>query len=204
MHMLHKQILLTQPLCQMGMQTKHFCKHLPKTTTCSSSFTYYCQICARNKPASKCHICQLVHVYMWDNYQYIYLIWTQCHQQCHHNMYTFHIIDICPWTNTVTTLSLKKYCNSYLPCSCCIYANKNNALKCHIYASHANYFMCISETTMSVYMLHINSLQSTMWPGTLVYIYFTLLAYAPKHICLPHCTYMYHCTTTIVYIHTPN
>ena len=29
---------------------------------------------------------------------------------------------------------------------------------------------CIHETAMSVYMPHMNLLQSTMWPGTLVYI----------------------------------
>ena len=33
------------------------------------------------------------------------------------------------------------------------------------------------ETTMSVYMPHINSMQSTMIPRTLVYTHFTLLAY---------------------------
>ena len=31
-------------------------------------------------------------------------------------------------------------------------------------------------------------------------IHFTLLAYAPEKICLPHCTYMSHCTTIIIYI----
>ena len=39
----------------------------------------------------------------------------------------------------------------------------------------------------------MNSLQSTLSPQELVYIYFTLftlLAYAPKHICLSHQTFV--------------
>ena len=43
---------------------------------------------------------------------------------------------------------------------------------------------------MSIYMPHINSLQSTMWSGTLVYIHLTLLAYASEQIFLQHCTYV--------------
>ena len=46
----------------------------------------------------------------------------------------------------------------------------------------------------------MSSLQSIMWPGALVYIDFTLLAYAPEQICLPHCADMFHCTTSVVYI----
>ena len=37
-----------------------------------------------------------------------------------------------------------------------------------------------------------------------IYIHFTLMVYAPEQICLPHCTYMYHCTATVVYIKTPH
>ena len=47
------------------------------------------------------------------------------------------------------------------------------------------------DATMSVYVPHMHSLQSTMWPETLVYIHFTLLAYAPQQMCLPlhvYCT----------------
>ena len=33
-------------------------------------------------------------------------------------------------------------------------------------------------------------------------IHFTLLAYAPEQMCLWHCTYMIHCTTTVVFIET--
>ena len=51
-----------------------------------------------------------------------------------------------------------------------------------------------------VYIPHMNSLQSTMSPGTLIYIHFTLLAYAPKQICLLNHTHMSHFTTTVVYI----
>ena len=37
-----------------------------------------------------------------------------------------------------------------------------------------------------------------MWPGTLVYINFTLLAYAPEQICLPHCTYISNYISTVM------
>ena len=36
---------------------------------------------------------------------------------------------------------------------------------------------------LSVYMPHMNPLQSTMWPGTLIYIHFILLEFASEQIC---------------------
>ena len=60
----------------------------------------------------------------------------------------------------------------------------------------------ISDNFIWVYKLHMNSLQSTVWPGTLVYIHFILLESTPEQICLLHCTYMSHCTSTVVYIQT--
>ena len=48
-----------------------------------------------------------------------------------------------------------------------------------------------------------NSLESTLWPGALVCIAFTLMAYTSEHICLPHCTCMSHCTATILYVIEP-
>ena len=50
----------------------------------------------------------------------------------------------------------------------------------------------------------MNSMQLIMWPEALVYIYFSLLPYAPEQICLPHCIYMSHCTSAVVYIQTPH
>ena len=61
--------------------------------------------------------------------------------------------------------------------------------------------MCTYET-LSVYMPHMNLLQSTMWLGTLVYIHVTLLKHASEKICLPHHTYICHWTTTMVSIQT--
>ena len=46
------------------------------------------------------------------------------------------------------------------------------------HATHTRYFMCRYETPMSVYITHMNSLQSIMWPPALVYIHFRLLACA--------------------------
>ena len=44
---------------------------------------------------------------------------------------------------------------------------------------------------MSVDMLHMSSLQLTMWPGALLHILFTLFPYAHIQTCLPHNTYIY-------------
>ena len=52
---------------------------------------------------------------------------------------------------------------------------------------------------MTQHMPHINPMHTAMWPGTELYIHFTL-AYDPQWICLPHHTNMSHCTTTMAYI----
>ena len=53
---------------------------------------------------------------------------------------------------------------------------------------------------MSFYIFHMNSLQSTVQPGALLYIQFTLLAHAPEQTCLPHLICMSSITNTILYI----
>ena len=50
----------------------------------------------------------------------------------------------------------------------------------------------------------MNSMQLTMWSQVLVYKHLTLVAYDPEQVCLPHCIYMSHCTTIVVYIYTPH
>ena len=45
--------------------------------------------------------------------------------------------------------------------------------------------------------MHMNSLQSTMLPEALLYNHFTLLAYAPAQVYLPHCTCLSHSMSTI-------
>ena len=62
--------------------------------------------------------------------------------------------------------------------------------------------MCRYEAIMSVYKPHMNSLQWKMWPGALVHMHSTLLAYTPEQICLPYYTCMSQCTLSMVYIHT--
>ena len=88
-------------------------------------------------------------------------------------------------------------CNSYFTCYCHVYVYNKYAYQCHISKSvYAHY------TTMSVYMCHMDSLQSTMRQQTLIYIYFTLLAYIPEQICLPHYTCMSICSFAVVFIYT--
>ena len=65
---------------------------------------------------------------------------------------------------------------------------------------HVQISLCAHHIATSVSTPHISSLQSTMSPGTMVYIHLTLLANAPEQKCLPHCAYVYHCTATVVNI----
>ena len=95
-------------------------------------------------------------------------------------IHTFHITEICPWTNMpnciahicpTTLLLYSTYrlhitshihqksitSNNYLPYYC----------KCQIYVICQNYVTCINVGSMPLYMTYINSLALTMWPGTL-------------------------------------
>ena len=55
---------------------------------------------------------------------------------------------------------------------------------------HMQISSCAHETTMSVYMTHMNSLQSTVLPQALVYLHFTVLIYAPEQIYAYHIVYV--------------
>ena len=117
---------------------------------------------------------------------YIYLIWTHCNQHCHRkhwytyishhwhmslNIYACHIRQVCPTTlavglyvdPTVLHIQVKQTMNwNLIYHTISIYVPaKNGPLKWHIYTTHANYCMCTYETTMSVYLPHMNSMQST-------------------------------------------
>ena len=64
--------------------------------------------------------------------------------------------------------------------------------------------MCRYQTTMSVFMPHINSMQSNYATANTGIHSHTLLVYIPEQICLQHCTYTSHCSSTVVYIQTPH
>ena len=53
-----------------------------------------------------------------------------------------------------------------LPYMCHLQICPSNAT----YALYVNFFMCIYETTVLVYMSRMNPVQSTIWPGELIYI----------------------------------
>ena len=129
-------------------------------------------------------------------------------------IHTFHNIGICLWINMPVTspkyIPLNKYCSLPVDPHYCIYKKtgtfiyhaittylpKSNVfLKCHISAKllHDTY-----ENAMLVYRAQINSMQSIMWPDTLVYIHFILLAYALEQIQLPHCSHVSYCTSVLV------
>ena len=54
-------------------------------------------------------------------------------------------------------------------------------------STQVNYFLCWNETTVSVYLHHMDSMQWIMWSWSLGCIDSTWMAYAPEQICLPHC-----------------
>ena len=70
--------------------------------------------------------------------------------------------------------------------------------------------MCQYETIMPVYITHMNSLQSTVQLGALLYIHLTLLAYTHTFhtigICpwtnMPATLYMSHHINTVIYMQT--
>ena len=53
------------------------------------------------------------------------------------------------------------------------------SLKFHIYATYANYFMCSCQATISLYITHMSSMQSTVQPGMLLHICVTF-----THVCM--------------------
>ena len=69
---------------------------------------------------------------------------------------------------------------------------------CPSNAMYANEFICRYETTMSVYMPHLNSVQSIMLPDVLAYI--SYYWYVSEQVSLPYYIYMSRCTATVVYI----
>ena len=120
-----------------------------------------------------------------------------------HHTYRSHCTNTLGlWTlHSTAHISKKKQTATfnYQAITICL-STPNMPLKCHIYATCTNYFMCRNERTMSVYIPHMNSQQLIMWPKALVCIHFNILVYAPEEICMLHCRYMSHCTSSVVYI----
>ena len=57
---------------------------------------------------------------------------------------------------------------------------------------------------MSMYISHMNSMQSTILPQAMVYMNFTSLTYDPEQIFLPNCKCVSHCANNEVCIWTPD
>ena len=139
-----------------------------------------------------------------------------CASMCTKFLLTCHCTHIwCHWTNMTATLwiwvtQLLWYMDIYGHCCMCMPTGICNIyFTCYYqvcasnkYASWRSYIqisLCAHDTAISVSIHHIISLQSTMWQEALVYMYFTLLAYASEQICLPHCIYIcvplyHHCS----------
>ena len=74
-------------------------------------------------------------------------------------------------------ISFAKKCNFYSPCYYHICAS-------YIYAIYTNQFMYIYEESMSIYTPHMNTMQSIMWPGPLVFKCHIYVKYANYLTCI--------------------
>ena len=162
------------------------------------------------------HIGQLHHVQISDTFITIYASYelTAINNVTRIiGTHTFHIIGTCPSANCpiahIYTAALTQ-CSKFR-CYITANINKKKPRKLQIFtvmllpyiclqqicpsnSTYANYFMCRYETTMSVYVPHMNSLQSIMLPEALEYVYFTLMVYAHEQICLSY----FKCPTSVL------
>ena len=183
-------------------------------------YTCQKQICPSNAtykthmPISSC-------VHMTQLCQYIYLIWTKSNQQCDQehwytyisnywhmslNIYVSHMTHICPtalllWSiyrpHSTGHAGLKKTqiatYNYHTIAN--IVPETNMSLKCYVFATHANYFICRYQTTVFLYIPYMNSMQSTIWPQTLLYIHSHYWHMPPEQIC---CHIVHICATALL------
>ena len=70
----------------------------------------------------------------------------------------------------------------------------------YIYMPHLSITSCSHESTMLLHIPCMNSLQSTVQPGIMLYKHFTLLTYVPQQMFLSHQTCMSHCSNTLLYM----
>ena len=172
------------------------------------------------------HMCHSIHAHKWDNYVSVYA-WYELNAinnvTSNSDVHTFDIIGIwpeqiclphytCPtalllcstYRSHITAHTSKKInpqevaTFSYLVIA--IYLPTTNMpLKCHIYQLlHVQ----ISDNNISKCASHELTALNNVMRNTGIHTYHTI-GTCPEQICLPHHTYMPHCTTTAVYIIYP-
>ena len=72
----------------------------------------------------------------------------------------------------------------------------NVSTKLSIDALYAKYLIDLCGRCLYIYVPYMKSPKSTMWQWAL----YTYLTYITEQIWLPHCTYMFHCTATVVHV----
>ena len=138
----------------------------------------------------------------WLYIHFTLLIWAP-------KKYAYHITHVCP-----TALIQYSKCRpqllhiqvtktaTFIYYAITMYVTTTNIPpKCHIYKPHMPITICAHETTMTVYVPHMNSVQSIMWTKALMYIYISHYWHmSHEQICLPHYTYMFYYTSSAVCI----
>ena len=132
----------------------------------------------------KCHIWQLVHVYIWDNYVSVYMLqcsrWTHCNQQCDqehwytYNSYYWHM----PLNKCASHITHMSYCNTALSayrlnftaqtnkkCSCYLpsYNHECASNKCAPHMPHMPNTSCLYvyfSIHPSIYIIHNDDSQN--------------------------------------------
>ena len=111
-------------------------------------------------------------------------------------IHTLYTVGIWLLTNMPATLymcvPLHCYCGLHIDPSLPFRSVKKKSVApiYHAIATYTNYFISMYHITMSVYIPHMNLMQSLISPQTLAYIHVTIIAYAPEQICLSHHTWM--------------
>ena len=147
---------------------------------------------------------------MWNNcpYRALYRAWTlyrhsllnryaaTLHMWVTQPMYSWgyrpNIFHICAKTQP-TTIHTSHIIAKYV-------LETNMPTRLGIYAIYAKYLKDLSERCIHLYEQFMKSLQSTIWQWAL----YAYLTYIIEQVCLPHCTYMFHCTATVVHLWAPH
>ena len=165
---------------------------------CAGEQMYQKQMYPSNATCANWFICR----YQTTISVYIYLIWTQCNQQCDQkhwythiyitgicplNKYAFHIVHICftslPLQSTYrphSTLHIREKatnCNCYLPCSIHMLPAINMPLKCHKYMPNISITSCANMRQLCPYIYIYTSYKLTA---------INKYDQVHKYTCIPH------------------
>ena len=151
-------------------------------------------------------ICQLVHMQISNHYISIDALYEPTainNVASNTGMHTFHIIGICLWTNMPPTSHtyVPLHCYSILHIDPTLLDTEVQKKWLQLFITMLLPYMCHQVCPYICLIWHQWNQQCDYkhW-----YTYIHIITYAPEQACLPHCTYMFHCSANIVYIWIPH